>query len=145
MTITPHDIAALAETRHRDPSLALSMAEQAGKEHDAMNKEKAVDDHFANWRRALAGEKQPIYEAEPWVGYFAVQDRSPGAVPAKGNRWPKVPCAIWLENGEMVAERAGERVPVDRVWPYAASRPITYETYQFWHANERWPDQEKVA
>ena len=105
-----------------------------------------ADDPFANWRKALAGEKQPIYESEPWVGYFAVQDRSPGATPAKGNRWPKVPCAIWrTEAGELVAERAGERVPVDRVWPYAASRPITYETYQFWHENERWPDEEKAA
>lgn len=105
-----------------------------------------MPDEFDNWRRALAGEKQPIYESEPWVGYFAVQDRSPGVTPAKGGRWPKIPCAIWrTEAGELVAERAGERVPVDRVWPFCATRPITYETYQFWHANERWPDQEKAA
>lgn len=102
-------------------------------------------DPFAQWRKALRGEKQPIYETEPWVGYFAVQDRSPGVTPAKGNRWPLIPCAIWIENGEMVAEKAGGRVPVDWVWPYAASRPITYETYQFWHENERWPDQEQAA
>ncbi len=86
-------------------------------------------DDFANWRRALAGEKQPIYETEPWVGYFAVQDRSPGVQPAKGNRWPLIPCAIWRENGELVAERAGVRVPVDWIWPWAASRPLTYQAY----------------
>jgi len=102
-------------------------------------------DQFANWRLALTGAKQPIYETEPWIGFFAVQDRSPGATPAKGNKWPLIPCAIWLENGEMVAEKAGARVPVEWVWPRAASRPITYEAYQFWHENERWPVQEQVA
>ena len=104
-----------------------------------------VVDPFENWRRALRGEKQPIYESEPWVGYFAVQDRSPGATPAKGNRWPKVPCAIFAVDGQLVAERAGLSVPVDWVWPFAASRPITYETYLFWHANRRWPDEEIAA
>ena len=105
-----------------------------------------MTDAFDNWRKALRGEKQPIYEGEPWVGYFAVQDRSPGVTPAKGNRWPKIPCAIWRdESGELVAERAGERVPVDRVWPYCATRPITYETYQFWHQNERWPEEADAA
>lgn len=34
MTITPHDIAALAETRRRDPDLALWIADQSGKAHD---------------------------------------------------------------------------------------------------------------
>lgn len=33
-SITPHDIAQLASIRHRDPALALSIAEQSGKEHD---------------------------------------------------------------------------------------------------------------
>lgn len=99
-------------------------------------------DAFEHWRRALRGEKQPIYESEPWLGYFAVQDRSPGVTPAKGNKWPLIPCAIWSENGELVAERAGARVPIDWIWPYAASRPISYETYQFWHANRCWPEKE---
>lgn len=105
---------------------------------------KAVD-AFDSWRRALRGEKPPIYESEPWVGYFAVQDRSPGVKPAKGNRWPKIPCAIWVENGQLVAERAGERVEVDRVWPYCVKQPITYENYQFWHENGRWPEEADAA
>lgn len=100
---------------------------------------------FTWWRNALAGVKQHTYAEEPMCGYFAVQDRSPGVQPAKGGRWPLIPCAIWRENGELVAERAGARVPVEWVWPYAASRPITYETYQFWHDHERWPNEEKAA
>lgn len=105
-----------------------------------------ADDHFQWWRNALAGVKQHTYDSEPMCGYFAVQDRSPGVTPAKGNRWPKIPCAIWRnEAGDLVAERAGERVEVERVWPYCAKNPIPYETYQFWHDNERWPDEEKAA
>lgn len=103
-----------------------------------------MTDDFANWRKALAGEKQPIYETEPWIGYFAVQDRSPGVTPAKGNRWPLIACAIFRHDGEIIAERAGNAVPLDWVWPYAASRPISYEDYQFWHTNGCWPEKEKT-
>lgn len=98
-------------------------------------------DPFDFWRRALKGEKQPIYEAEPQVGYYAVQDRSPGVQPAKGGRWPLIACAIFHEDGKLCAERAGQRVPVEWVWPFAASRPITYEAYQFWHANGKFPEK----
>lgn len=35
MSVTPHDIAALAETRRRDPDLALALAIEAGRQSDA--------------------------------------------------------------------------------------------------------------
>lgn len=104
-----------------------------------------MSEQFDNWRAALSGKKLPIYESEPWVGYFAVQDRSPGVKPAKGNRWPLIPCAIFCQGDELVAERGGKPVPVEWVWPYAASRPIPYETYLHWHETGQWPDQEKAA
>lgn len=104
-----------------------------------------MSDEYASWRRALAGEKPPVYETEPWVGYFAVQDRRPEAVPAKGNRWPLIGCAIFIKDGELVAERGGIPVPVDWVWPYAASRPIAYDRYRFWHENHRWPKEAEAA
>ncbi len=88
-----------------------------------------MTDHFQWWRNALAGVKQHTYAEEPMCGYYAVQDRSPGVKPAKGNRWPLVPCAIWLQDGALIAERAGAIVPVEWVWPYAASRPRTYQAY----------------
>lgn len=104
-----------------------------------------MSDPFENWRRALRGEKQPIYEDTPWIGYFAVQDRSQGVTPAKGNRWPLIACAIFYEGDELRAERGGKSVPIDWVWPYAATRPITYEAYQFWHANGSWKQKEVAA
>lgn len=99
-----------------------------------------AENAFANWRRALKGEKVPVYESEPWIGYFAVQDRRPDVTPAKGNRWPLIACAIFYQGDQITAERAGEIVPVEWVWPFAARRPISYETYQFWHQNRRWPE-----
>lgn len=104
-----------------------------------------MTDPFDNWRAALSGKKLPIYESEPWVGYFAVQDRSPGVTPAKGNRWPLIPCAIFYQGDTLMAERAGKPVPVEWVWPYAAKHPIPYATYRHWHDTGRWPDQEKAA
>ena len=104
-----------------------------------------MTDHFKFWRAALAGEKQPIYEDEPQPGYYAAQDRSPDAKPAKGNRWPRIACAIFYQGGQLVAERAGQPVPADHLWPHCASKPITYETYQFWHENKSWPDEEQAA
>lgn len=104
-----------------------------------------MSDPFENWRKALRGEKQPIFESEPWVGYFAVQDRSSEAKPAKGNRWPLIACAIFEQDGKLVAERAGQVVPIEWVWPYAASRPITYEAYVAWHETRQWPEKEQAA
>lgn len=104
-----------------------------------------MSDPFDNWRRAIAGEKQPIFETEPWVGYYAVQDRSPEAKPAKGNRWPRIACAIFMDGDKLTAERGGNLVPVDWVWPHCAGHPITYETYQFWHQNKHWPEEAAAA
>lgn len=104
-----------------------------------------MGDPFENWRRALRGEKQPIYEAEPWVGYFAVQDRGPDVKPAKGNRWPLIACAIFVQDGQIMAERAGKPVPVEWVWPYAATRPIPYDRYRFWHDHKHWPEEAEAA
>lgn len=102
-------------------------------------------DDFQWWRNALAGVKQHTYAEEPMCGYFAVQDRSPGVTPAKGNRWPLIACAIFYANGKLCAERAGQVVPVEWVWPYAASRPITYEAYVAWHETRQWPHKEVAA
>jgi hypothetical protein len=39
MNVTPLEILALAETRRRDPDLALSIAEQSGKAHDQITRQ----------------------------------------------------------------------------------------------------------
>ena len=102
-----------------------------------------IADDFADWRKALAGEKPDYFLNVPWCGYFAVQDRSSTV---KAARWPLIAGAIWRgANGELVAERGGQPVPVDYLWPYCASRPITYEKYQFWHEHKHWPEEAEAA
>lgn len=101
-----------------------------------------ASDPFAGWRAALRGEKSPMHIDEPWCGYFATQDRSSTV---KAKKWPLIACAIWKdEHGNFQAERAGKPVPVEWVWPHCASRPISYEVYQYWHEHRAWPE-EKAA
>jgi hypothetical protein len=102
-----------------------------------------MTDHFDQWRRALAGEKVPMHEGEPWCGYFATQDRKSTVKAAK---WPKIACAIWRDAaGNLRAERAGEPVPPEWLWPYCAKTPITYETYAYWHEHKAWPEEAEAA
>ena len=93
---------------------------------------------YAQWRLALAGGKPELLLNRPWCGYFATQDRTSTV---KAARWPLIACAIWRdENGALRAERAGKPADPMDIWQYCASRPITYERYQFWHENHKWPE-----
>jgi len=101
---------------------------------------------FSQWQEAIAGGKPGMHINEIWCGYFKMRDRRglwASAAPIK-RFW--IACAIWRdENGDLVAERAKQRVPVDWVWPYCARFPIPYDTYAFWHQHERWPEEAKAA
>jgi len=101
-------------------------------------------DEYANWRSALAGERPPMHESEPWCGYF--KTRVPNArEKAPRGRWPMMACAIFRdEAGNLQGERGGKLVPVEWLWPYVAKHPIPYETYAYWHQHERWPEEEHV-
>lgn len=100
-----------------------------------------MSDPFTWWRAALAGEKPRTYET-PECGYFKMRDRrglNKNLAPIKR---PWIACAIWPdENGELKAELAGTAVDVDRLWPWAAKCPISFEDYQYWHQHERFPEK----
>lgn len=105
----------------------------------------AAPPDFSQWREALAGGKPATHPnpEDAWCGYFAVQDRSSKVKAAK---WPTIAGAIWRdENGALKAERGGQSVPVEWLWPFCASRPITYERYQFWHEHKSWPEEAEAA
>lgn len=106
-----------------------------------MNQAEPAD--FSQWREALAGGKPAMHLDDPWCGYFAVQDRSSTV---KAARWPTIAGAIWRDaNGDLKAERGGQSVPVEWLWPHCANRPITYEKYQFWHEHKQWPEEAVAA
>lgn len=105
-----------------------------------------MSDDFANWRAALTGAKLKVYETEPWCGYFKQRDRRGLNLHLAPIKRPWIACAIWRdEAGELVAERAGQAVPIDWIWPHCVSHPIPYETYIFWKTNERWPEEADAA
>jgi len=98
------------------------------------------DDDYAAWRAALSGESPPCYADMPWCGYFKMRDRRGLNLGKAANKRPVVACAIWRgEDGELRAEFAKSPVPVDRVWPWCAKHPVSYEDYAHWHRHEKWP------
>jgi hypothetical protein len=105
-----------------------------------------MTDHLDSWRRAVAGERVMIYEDEPWCGYFKMRDRRGVYADMDPRKRPWVTAAIWRdEQGNLVAEFAKQPADVMRVWPDCTKHPIPYETYKFFHDNERWPEEAKVA
>lgn len=96
---------------------------------------------FAWWQSAIDGKSLPLH-SDPECGYFKVRDRRGLNKDKAPIKRPWIACAIWRgEDGELHAELAGKPVEVDSLWPYCAKYPIPYETYQFWHQHERWPEE----
>lgn len=100
---------------------------------------------YAWWQSAVNGSPLPLWE-DPECGYFKVRDRRGLNKEKAPVKRPWVACAVWRNaSGELCAELAGTPASVDGLWPYCAKYPITYETYQYWHANESWPEEAKAA
>lgn len=97
------------------------------------------------WHAALlAGEKPETYEAEPQCGYFKMRDRRGLNKDLAPIKRPWIACAIWRdEAGELKAEIAGVPCEIDRLWPYCAKHPVSYEDYAYWHQNEKFPEKPK--
>lgn len=97
---------------------------------------------FEKWRAAVAGQKPPMHEDEPWCGYYRMRDRRGLNAALAAVKRPWVACAIWRgPDGLLVAELAKSPIAVDRVWPHCARFPISHELYAFWHQHERWPEE----
>lgn len=97
---------------------------------------------FDWWRAALAGEKPRTYEAEPECGYFKMRDRRGLNKDLAPIKRPWIACAIWRDlRGHLNAELAGSAVDVDRIWPWVAKYPVSFEDYSYWHQHGRWPEK----
>lgn len=97
---------------------------------------------YSQWSLALAGGKPGLHYDEPWCGYFKMRDRRGLNASLAPIKRPWIVCAIWRdEKGALKAERAGEMVPVDWIWPFCAKYPIPHEIYAYWHQHDgRWPE-----
>jgi hypothetical protein len=105
-----------------------------------------MTDQFANWRKALAGEKVPVYETEPNAGYY----RKPITEKTAGGATKKIgwePVAFWYaDNGELqcltgVRSYAVARDKAIELWLWVAKYPISEELYfAVTEQGAPWPD-----
>lgn len=102
---------------------------------------KNIVDIWAWWRAALANPKEigrslPVHDGEPNQGYFRVRY-------AKDK--PFEPVAIWQEDGQWLAYRAGREVSAADIWVSCCRHPVTYEAYTDAMEGKGWPDDDAVV
>jgi hypothetical protein len=92
-----------------------------------------MTDQFAGWRALLAGEPVQFDGNDPLPGYYRIR-KGRGS-----DEWS--PVGVWEDGGTVLVFLNSKSVPVDRVWPYCAKNPITYEVYAaVAERGEPWPD-----
>lgn len=97
-----------------------------------------MTDAYAKWQALLRGESVPLHPSEPLCGFW--RGRTSKTDPTL------IGIAIWPQaDGRLMALRNKREVDIDRVWPYCASRPISYETYQHWDRTGKWPDVDEAV
>lgn len=97
-------------------------------------------DDYAYWRAALAGEKQPIHENEPHVGFWAKRQ--------KGG--PRLPVAIWRgEAGELVAlvgfDGSAKLGDAGDLWTWIVRDPVSEADYRTAFSAGAWPSDPPAA
>ncbi len=96
----------------------------------------ATPAEYDHHRRNLAGEDVEVHEDEPQAGYYQIRQFKGG---------PLVPCGIWWQGGELVAEVNGKLANALRIWTYAVKRPVSHNAYKQFKATGKWPNQAEVA
>lgn len=95
-----------------------------------------------NWRKRLAGEKIPTYEADPDVGYYRLRFKD---ITTNVVAW--TPVAYFVDDGELVGvvgDRNMTEKEVGDSWTFVCQYPIPEEVYFAMDGrkevpNEEWP------
>lgn len=91
----------------------------------------------ATMRTAIDKSGMQIIEDEPHCGYYR-------ATAQKGG--PLLPVAIFRQGDELHVLRGGRAVELEKVWPYCAWNPISYQDYiAVAERGEPWPDEAEGA
>lgn len=98
-----------------------------------------MNDPYAFWKSALAGDKPAPSIDDPKPGFY--RSRRRGAVP--------LPLAIWMAGDEVCGRLGDQDLTRDRlneVWSYACENPITEEVYRaVAERGEVWPDMDATV
>lgn len=113
-----------------------------------MREPSALADHFAWYRRALAGEQVEYHDGDWHCGYFWMR---------RSRNGPRIGVAIWIDQpldpetnkltGDeavmcLVGHRTDHQVYDDpaRLWASIAKRPVPYDDYRAYYETGEWPD-----
>lgn len=95
---------------------------------------KIKKDQFAGWRALLNKEKVPIFDGEPYTGYYRWRRRDKTFAPV----------AVWYEEGVLACLIDGRMIAQDEAqqrWTFFAKHPISYEWYLLvTEQGKDWPD-----
>lgn len=86
-------------------------------------------DEYAYWRAALAGEKQPIHENEPHVGFWAKRQKA----------GPRLPVAIWTDAAGVLTALVGfdgsaKIGDAGALWTWICRDPVSEADYRAYFA-----------
>ncbi len=90
-----------------------------------------MEDLYTWWRNALKGERQPVFENKPEVGFYKTR-------PHKNA--PFVPVAIWVDEnyGLIAVKNIDEEVTPEDVWINCAKYPVSQDDYAYYEENGKW-------
>lgn len=91
---------------------------------------------FSWWRAALHNPHSigspalPVHEDKPQCGYY------------KNSQNPPEACAIWMQDGQLVALEGNRKVDAQDLWTWVCRRPISYQLYKrVTEGGEPWPEE----
>lgn len=93
---------------------------------------------YAWWRSALAGSIGPIHDGAPQCGYYRKKTKagSPQPVAIFRNEMGVIVALVGHENREVTA---------DEIWTWVATNPVSYESYEAFINDGKWPDDIAAA
>jgi hypothetical protein len=93
------------------------------------------------WEQALAdpkaiGKSLTVSIDTPEQGFYRMR---------YGATKPWLPVAIWQDNGNWIALRAGKKVDAQEVWNWCCGNPVSSEAYEKALSGEGWADDEPIV
>lgn len=91
---------------------------------------------YSYWANALKGEFGPIFDSEAFPGFYRKRT---------GKAAGYVPCAIWEQDGNLVALVDGQAADPSAVWSYVADKPISEAHYRERVETGKWWDEDSAT
>lgn len=91
---------------------------------------------YSYWQNALAGNFGPVHDGDAQPGFWRKRTHRAG---------PFQPCAIWEQDGKMLALVAGKAADPAEIWTFVCRYPILEDWYRDKMDGKPWPDEDKFV